>query len=116
MQTRNVYKIIPAEDWQRACTTGHYKGSNDDKRDGSIHLSAPDQIAGTLKKHFFQQTGLLLVNFRSEDLLPKLKWEPSRDGALFPHHYGALPTQLATHAVPTGLDACGTHHVPELIE
>jgi len=116
MQTKNVYKIVPVLDWQRACSTEVYNGSDDDARDGFIHLSAPHQIAGTLKKHFFQQYGLLLVEFHSADLSPELKWEPSRDDVLFPHYYGPLPTRLARCTNPLTLDRNGTHIIPELME
>jgi len=115
MQTDHVYKIVPAEHWQQACTTGYLEGSDDDKRDGFIHLSAPAQIAGTLEKHFSQQAGLVLVKFRSKDLSPKLNWEPSRGGALFPHYYGSVSTQLALHVAPLPLDTNGKHTLPELI-
>lgn len=116
MQTKNVYKIVHIEDWQRACRAGVYKGSADDTRDGFIHLSAPMQIAGTLEKHFFQQADLLVVAFVSDDLAPHLKWEPSRNGALFPHYYGTLPTQLAKATLPIKLDTNDEHLIPELME
>ena len=116
MQTKTVYKIVPADDWRQACNAGDYKGSRDDARDGFIHLSAPAQIAGTLEKHFFQQPDLLVVGFRSADLAPHLKWEPSRNGALFPHYYGPLPTRLAQSTARLILDATKKHIISELME
>lgn len=90
-----VYKIVEADAWRRACQTGAYMGSADDARDGFIHLSFGDQIAGTVERHFKHRTGLLLVAFDAASLGPALKLEPSRNGALFPHYYGDLPTALA---------------------
>lgn len=116
MQSDTVYKIVSAEEWKSACENGKYSGSADDKRDGFIHLSTRTQISGTLEKHFFQQTGLLLIRFRSADLAANLRWEPSRGGALFPHFYGCLSTDLATHEDQIRLDAQGHHHLPELAE
>lgn len=116
MQTKTVYKIVSANDWHQACTSGSYAGSNDDQRDGFIHLSASSQIKGTLEKHFFQQPDLLLVSFSTQDLAPNLKWEPSRNGELFPHYFGSLPTQLAQHITSIVLDAGGQHQLPEQTE
>jgi uncharacterized protein (DUF952 family) len=61
---------------------------------------------------------LVLLYVRTAALLVSgvstLKWEVSRDGALFPHLYGELPV-AAVHRVellPLGPD--GTYQLPEL--
>ena len=89
-----VFKICPRAAWDDACRTGRYCGSADDARDGFIHLSAQDQVAGTLARHFAGQEGLVLIAFDASNLAG-LKWEASRGGALFPHVYGTLPTAAA---------------------
>jgi uncharacterized protein (DUF952 family) len=86
-----VYKICGREEWEAAAAAGSYMGNTDDLRDGFIHLSAEDQVAGTLEKHFAGRTDLLLVAIAAAHLGSALRWEPSRGGALFPHLYGALP-------------------------
>lgn len=95
-----VYKILSASDWTDAVAKGRYDGSDDDRRDGFIHLSAEDQWADTAAKWFAGRTDLLLVAFEAESLGPGLKWEPSRGGALFPHLYGPLPTAAAVSQRP----------------
>ena len=90
-----IYKVLPASDWASACQLGAFAGSRDDLRDGFVHLSAAHQLGGTLAKYFRDRDDLLLVAFRSDELGPSLKWEPSRNGELFPHLYGPLPTALA---------------------
>jgi uncharacterized protein (DUF952 family) len=37
----------------------------------------------------------------------KLKWEPSRGGALFPHLYGELPLSAVRRVDPLPLDTAG---------
>lgn len=110
-----VFKIVDQPSWDAACKAGVYMGSADDKRDGFIHLSAADQVTGTAGKYFVGQENLVLVAFRATDLGDVLKWEPSRAGALFPHYYGALPTQLAlwARAMPLGED--GVPRTPSAI-
>ena len=101
-----IYKILTRADWIAALVAGAYAGSADDIRDGYIHLSPADQVAGTARKYFTGQGDLLLVVFEAERLGPQLKWEAARDGALFPHLYGPLPTGLALDVLemPLGPD------------
>jgi uncharacterized protein (DUF952 family) len=102
-----VFKILQSDQWANAAATGFYYGSDDDLRDGYIHLSSATQIEGTLKKYFRAQPGLLLVAYESATLTPHLKWEASRGGDLFPHYYGPLPTELALWQRPLPLGADG---------
>jgi len=107
-----IYKIAAAEDWSRASAAGRYDGSPDDSRDGFIHLSAAAQLAGTLERHFAAKKNLVLIAFRSADCAAALKWEASRGGGLFPHHYGPLDPSRALWVRPIG-DA-GENRLPPL--
>lgn len=97
-----VYKICGREEWLEAQSGGAYRGNADDVRDGFIHLSALDQVEGTLAKHYSGRTGLVLVAVDAAALGPALRWEPSRGGALFPHLYGPLPMSAVRSAEPIG--------------
>lgn len=103
----DVFKILPEHLWQQAVGTGAFSGSADDVRDGFIHLSTADQVAGTLAKYFRDQTNLLIIAFASADFGSSLKWEPSRGGALFPHVYGTIPVTMALWQRPLPLGADG---------
>jgi uncharacterized protein (DUF952 family) len=112
---RRIYKICPASAWREAERQGVYRGSADDIRDGFIHFSAGSQVAGTARKHFAGQTGLLLIAVDADALGAALRWEPSRNDELFPHLYGDLDlgAVFAIHEMPVRAD--GTHEIPELI-
>ena len=90
-----IYKLVAAADWQQAARDGAWQGSADDLRDGYIHLSCADQVAGTLGKYFAQTSELLLLAINPADLGADLRFEPSRGGALFPHLYAPLAASLA---------------------
>ena len=106
---RYVFKIVSEPDWARAMAAGLYTGSADDRRDGFIHFSDADQVAGTLDKHFAGQRGLLLVLVEGVALGDDLRWEVSRGGRAFPHLYAALPVSAvrAVAALPDGVS--GAH-------
>ena len=107
-----VYKISSAAAWNEAMAVGVYAGSVDDHRDGYIHLSAIDQVAGTAAKFFAGQSDLLLIAFATASLGASLRWEPSRGGQLFPHVYGTLDPAAALWTSPLPLGDDGRHVLP----
>ncbi len=111
--SHRVFKVAAREAWDDACRNGAFTGSDDDARDGFIHLSAAHQLAGTLTKHFKGQTDLVLITLDAHALGDKLKWERSRGGDLFPHLYGVLPTAAALEVRALQSDANGVPIVPE---
>ena len=107
-----VYKITDALSWRNAVATGHFEGSADDLRDGFVHLSASEQTRDTLARHFAGRDDLVVVAVDTERLGPALKWEISRGGAKFPHHYGPLPTSACVWWRPLPLEENGAHRLP----
>lgn len=109
-----LYKIMPRQDWETAQANGTYEGSEVDRRDGFIHLSAARQVRATAQKHFSGQSDLLLVAVTEEALGQSLKWEASRGGELFPHIYGTLPLNAVSEVMPLPL-VNGAHQFPDRI-
>lgn len=110
---RLVFKIAGREEWAAAVRQGRYAGSADDARDGFIHLSSIEQVAGTLARHFAGRSDLVLVAYEEARLADALKWEPSRGGALFPHYFGVLDPGAAISVEPIALDKDGRHLLPQ---
>lgn len=109
---RLIYKICPLSLWTEAAYAGKFQGSEVDRRDGYIHFSTAEQVTETAAKHFAGQSGLVLVTVDSARLGNKLKWEPSRGGALFPHLYGHLDLAAVVRVDTLPLDASGSHIFP----
>jgi uncharacterized protein (DUF952 family) len=107
-----IYKICSAAEWREAEQTGVYRGSAVDRRDGFIHFSTAAQAAETAARHFAGQHDLLLIAVDADALGARLKWEPSRGGALFPHLYGELPLSAVRRVDPLSLGADGRHQFP----
>ena len=110
-----IYKICTESEWAGAETQGAFTGSPVDLADGFIHFSTAEQVEETARRHFAGQTDLVLVTVDSDKLGDALKWEPSRGGALFPHLYGALPTDAVVSVSSLPLDEGGGHLFPETL-
>lgn len=93
-----VYKIASTQDWAEIRAVGGYDGSEIDLRDGYIHLSATDQVAGTAAKYFAGRTDLVLLDVDLKPYGAAAVWEPSRGGALFPHLYARLSADSIVRA------------------
>ena len=110
----SIYKIVPASLWREAERDGVFRGAPVDVADGYIHFSTAAQVEETAAKHFAGQDGLLLVRVDAERLGHKLRWEPSRGGALFPHLYGELSLSDIAEVMPLTLGPEERHRFPPL--
>jgi uncharacterized protein (DUF952 family) len=113
MRTSIIYKICTTAEWRAAESVGVFRGSAVDRRDGFIHFSTAEQVAETAARHFAGQRDLVLVSVDAAALGERLKWEPSRGGALFPHLYGELALTAVREVAPLPLDAAGRHLFPK---
>jgi uncharacterized protein (DUF952 family) len=109
-----IYKIVPASLWREAEAAGCFTGSHVDRRDGYIHCSTATQAPQTARRHFAGISDLLIVAVSTAALGDALRWEPSRDGALFPHIYVDLPMSAVLWVKPLPLDTSGEHAFPPL--
>jgi len=109
-----IYKICPLSIWREAERQGSFSGYGIDRGDGYIHFSTAVQLRETAARHFVGQNGLALVAVDESVLGPALKWEPARDGSLFPHLYSDLTLAAVRWTKPLPLGADGRHLFPDL--
>jgi uncharacterized protein (DUF952 family) len=112
MTARFIYKICAKADWDSAIAAGVYSGSGIDEKDGFIHFSTAEQAVETASKHFSGIHGLVLIKINSESLGDALKWEKSRNDALFPHLYGLLHPANTEWVADLPLGDDGAHVFP----
>lgn len=108
-----IFKIVDADAWSEALATGVFLGAPVDLADGYIHFSTAAQVRETAMRHFAGRAGLVLAAFDPDDFGDKLKWEPSRGGALFPHLYASLDPFAAVATTPLPLGADRQHVFPD---
>lgn len=91
-----IYKILVAADWREAHAVVPW--SDDDRRDGFMHLSTAAQVLETARRHFAGKGGLVALEIDEAAVEGALRYEESRGGALFPHLYGEVPVSAVTRA------------------
>lgn len=96
----HAWKILTAQQKETLLSDGIFHGAPVDLADGYIHMSADDQVVGTLDKHFAGQVDLWLARVDLAALGDSVRWEISRGGALFPHIYASLPLAAVTALGP----------------
>lgn len=102
-----AYKILTAAQ-MATLNEGIFLGAPVDLQDGYIHLSARDQVAGTLEKHFHGQDDLWIAEVPLDRLGDAVKWEVSRGGAKFPHLYAPLHRADVSAAYPVAYSENGS--------
>lgn len=109
-----IYKICPEAIWRDAEAAGVFNGAAIDLSDGYIHFSTAEQVRETAARHFAAQNGLLLIAIDAAALGSRLKYEPSRGGALFPHLYAPLDVRAVKWTTPLLIGTDGLHVFPDL--
>ncbi|HEY4125673.1 MAG TPA: DUF952 domain-containing protein [Rhizomicrobium sp.] len=107
-----VYKICHRADWELPENIPAYHGSVKDREDGFLHFSTAEQLPGTLARYYADADDLMLVAVDANSLGPELKFEPSREGLLFPHLYRELNYDAVKWARPIKRDASGAFVLP----
>lgn len=113
MKDAPVYKLLTEADWLAAEAAGQTATALD-AADGYVHLSSRAQLAGTAARYFAGQGRIRLLRFQVQTL-KDLRWEPSRDGALFPHLYGPLKIESADVSCWLEPGADGAPVIPEAV-
>lgn len=112
MKDNAGFKILTQAEKDALEHDGRFAGSDDDRRDGFIHLSTAAQLTGTADRHYAGQDGLWIAEVDLEALGDAVRWEPSRGGADFPHLYAPLPLDAVVAYSPLERDADGTVKLP----
>jgi uncharacterized protein (DUF952 family) len=85
----NVYKIFTEKQWTDFQGAGQFHGSEDDLRDGFIHLATKEQTAGVVDRFFSGEGRLYVAEFSNPAFLTRLTWEASGSKEVYPHLYNS---------------------------
>ena len=85
-----IYHVVTEANWQKALQQGFYEAESLAK-EGFIHTSKAEQVAGVLERYYKNKSNLLLLHIDETKLTAPLKYElaPSINEE-FPHIFGRL--------------------------
>ena len=91
-----IYHVVTDANWQKALQQGFYEAESLAK-EGFIHTSKAEQVAGVLERYYKDQSNLLLLHIDETKLTAPLKYElaPSVNEE-FPHIFGRLNIDAVT--------------------
>ena len=112
MNFKFIYKICSKSELDDTKNKDQFKGSKKDLEDGFIHFSGEEQVEGTLKKYYLNQTDLILLKVDTLKL-DNLIWEQASDGNMFPHLYSSLDLSNVVEELEIILDKEGNHMLPD---
>jgi uncharacterized protein (DUF952 family) len=96
----HIFHITTSSAWEEAHAAGAYEPPSLE-REGFIHLSAADQVAGVANRAFQGQRDLVLLCVECERLAGVVRHEHAEDaGEAFPHLYGPLNLDAVVDVVP----------------
>ena len=84
-----IYHLATSKDWENALESGAYAPASL-QSEGFIHASVKEELIPSAQIHFQDQTSLVILVISEKKVKHLLKWEPAREGKLFPHIYGAI--------------------------
>src|SRR3546814_20482022 len=87
MTSATAFKVLTQQQWADFERERVFRGAPEDIADGYIHLSTAEQLDTTIVKYFAGQDGLMIAEVDLIQLGDAVRWEPARDGDLFPHSY-----------------------------
>jgi beta-hydroxylase len=91
MTDATAFKVLTQQQWADFERERVFRGAPVDIADGYIHLSTAEQLETTIAKYFAGQSCLMIAEVDLICLGDAIRWEPARDGDLFPHIYAELP-------------------------
>lgn len=85
-----IYHITTQAQWDKAVELGYYE-ANTLAKEGFMHCSTADQVAGVLERYYQGETGLVKLTIQKDKVERPLVFELAGSiNEVFPHIHGPL--------------------------
>ena len=104
-----IYHLVPIDYWETQPADRPYVPA-DFEREGFIHCTSGDEQIAVVANRYYRndpREWLMLV-LDEQAVTSEIKYEPGRDGLLYPHIYGSLNRDAIREVLPVPRDADGT--------
>jgi len=90
MEHQFAYKIITVEEWKTLCENECFNGTELDKRDGFIHMTANLIQTEQVRNKYYKNKPIILLKLNFQNILQNVKMEEAKNGDVYPHLYGQM--------------------------
>ena len=111
--TATILHLCSEQAWRTAQTRGEYRANTLDTED-YMHCSRPEQVAGTANRYYVGRRDMILLVIDPDKVHAEIRYEPAKNGQLYPHIYGPLNLDAVTGTLPYKPDADGSYSAPKL--
>lgn len=107
-----AFKVLLRGEFEALNHDMFFWGAPNDAADGFIHMSTAAQLEGTLRKHFDGLSDVFILAIDLRSLGDRVRWEPAKNGELYPHLFGSLPLKAVVSSVPLERNSGGMVNLP----
>ena len=104
-----IYHLVPIDYWEAQPTDRPYTPA-DYAREGFIHCTQGEAQLAIVANRYYRndQREWLVLVLEEQAVTAEIKYEPGRDGLLYPHIYGLLNRDAIRKILPMPRDPDGT--------
>ena len=103
-----IYHLVPIDYWEAQPADRPYVPA-DFAREGFIHCTRGDEQIAVVANRYYRndQREWLVLVLDEQAVTSEIKYEPGRDGLLYPHIYGPLNREAMIEVLPMPRDPDG---------
>ena len=103
-----IYHLVPIDYWESQPADRPYTPA-DFAREGFIHCTQGDEQLAVVANRYYRQDERqwLVLALDEQAITAEIKYEPGRDGLLYPHIYGPLNCEAVIEVLPMPRDPGG---------
>jgi uncharacterized protein (DUF952 family) len=103
-----IYHLVPIDYWEAQPTDRLYTPA-DFAREGFIHCTRGDEQIAVVANRYYRndQRQWLVLVLDEQAITSEIKYEPGRDGLLYPHVYGPLNREAVIEVLQMRRDPDG---------
>jgi len=96
-----IYHLVPSDYWESQPTDRLYTPA-DFAREGFIHCTRGEEQIAVVANRYYRndQRQWLILVLEEYAITSEIKYEPGRDGLLYPHIYGPLNREAVINVLP----------------
>lgn len=95
----NLFRVVPARDWEKALATGRVPRCASDERAGRVHLSERDAVEAIANTYFEAAEAPVALEIDRSMIEAQLEWNELTEAKPWRQAHLSLPNVLTEHVL-----------------